>query len=194
MGLIYLSIAEKNNLSVSNISGAGLSKKTLQVNKLIKMMKTLVFIFLVLALTTTSSYAQKSIDIIDKYINEHCENCSQADLNKYILVLCEKSDSTLNNCINRFESKLSKGYNDKPAIKNIIRKNYNNSLIDLVAVRKKIMTRFVEMNGASTLNDYNRGLLYLSLTDNIISTLTFMEANLFEDFYIPPPIWGKVSD
>ena len=155
-------------------------------------MKALYLIFLMLFIgTTNAAYSQKEINVIGEYINDNCENCSQADLNRYIINLCKQSDSILNNCVKRFDSKLINEKYLKPDSKKSIKENYHSSFTDLVALRKRTMFRFARMNPPSTVNDYNRGILYLYMNQNIMSVLAFMETNTFGDFYIPPPFWDK---
>jgi hypothetical protein len=93
--------------------------------------------------------------------------------------------------VKRFDSKLINEKYLKPDSKKSIKENYHSSFTDLVALRKRTMFRFARMNPPSTVNDYNRGILYLYMNQNIMSVLAFMETNTFGDFYIPPPFWDK---
>lgn len=155
-------------------------------------MKMLYLIFSIMFLSiSNAAYSQKEINDIGEYINNKCENCSQKDLNIFIMKLCKQSDSILNSCVKRFDLKLINEKYLRQDFKKIIKVDYHNSLADLVALRKKTMTRFARMNPPSTVNDYNRGILYLYMNQTIISVLAFIEINTFGDFYIAPPVWDK---
>ncbi len=128
-------------------------------------------------------YSQSNLSRIEEHINKNCENCNLSDLNKLIRLRCAQSDSIIISCIKRFETKSNKEYVTQISEKKRVNKIYHDIFNNLVSSRKNILSKFIEINGDSTENDYNRGILYLYLNENITSVLNFIEMNTFGDFY-----------
>jgi len=154
-------------------------------------MKTLYLFLSIFVINISDVYSQDDINVIANYVNDNCENCNQVELNTLVIKLCKQSDSILISYVKRFDSKYFKEKHIQAQKKNTIKENYHNSYRDLIETRKKTLTRFAKMNTPSTVNDYNRGILYLYMNQNIMSILAFMETSAFGDFFIEKPVWEK---
>lgn len=116
-----------------------------------------------------------ALEALVNQIDNECENCSQGNLNVYLVEKCSKTDSLINTLADSLEESIERKFvkNKDAAFKNKMNTLLKYTVKDLISIRSNIVKEYSALNEESVGNDYFSYLLYLYWSNRITDMLYY---------------------
>lgn len=124
--------------------------------------------------------SQCSINDYEKAISDHCGNCSQSQVNRFLYKKCKEADSSLANYRERFHTKVITRMNGSKEEMCMVEEKYDRSFDALVKARSTVFKNYDSLTNTGD-NRYYTQLFYWYYTDKTIEILKDMESTVFGD-------------
>lgn len=116
-----------------------------------------------------------ALEALENQINIECGNCSQGNLNVYLVEKCSKTDSLINTLADSLEESIERKFakNKDANFKTKMNILLKYTVKDLISIRSNIVKEYSALNEESVANDYFRYLLYLYWSNRITDMLYY---------------------